>query len=515
MSRCSERLYRFLFFLALLAGCGHPESPTSAVALPTLPLPSPPPPPTRVIRPIPAVDNSPTASPTLALPVSTVIPLADSAALISAFSFADALHGWVALGTRLLSTENGGASWATIAELDAPIVQLHALSAQAIWARVGDQLMSSTDGGVTWVSLVTQPNGPRLVDVVDPLHAWAYDRAAALLRTTDGGQRWEQIREPCEAPDLDGPGRFDFLTPQLGWVLCPHGSGTGYQAKTLYSTADGGTTWQLVVRSGFGRDAAGGFPGSGYAVGFAVGDTRHAWLTVASSGMSALLVTADGGLTWASRSGSEYGLFSPLEARSANRLTSLLSRAGRPWAVVASGDGGATWRPVFPALRPRNLPMFVDATHGFSANTPLAQGAVLATTDGGATWEQRATLPFERVGTLVFTDRLHGCIAGSAWDAAQATSVKRTYETHDGGFTWATEAGSKRCTAQEPPDWQSSLRDNVQIVTTPWGEVRLPTSLQIEGGAVRFIDGKRGWLMLSGGEMYTTTDGGATWRQIA
>jgi photosystem II stability/assembly factor-like uncharacterized protein len=385
------------------------------------------------------------------VPTATLSPADAAAEALTALTFADERTGWAALGERLLVTHTGGASWQPLATLDGPIAELVATSPDIVWAHVGRRLMQSQDGGSTWSELSAQLVGPTLFDAVDALHAWARNVGGALFATDDGGQSWERQPDPCARPGFEPPARMfvDFLSPQLGWALCAYDPGTGFQAKRLVASDDGGRSWREVAYAPF-AESAGGFPGSGYAAGFAAGDADHLWLTIVFAGVGQVLASEDGGITWARRSGSENGTAVMLQARSAAQLSGLLTYAGSPWAAVLSDDGGATWRPVYPGVHPylyHQAPLFIDAAYGFALGTPLAAGAVLATSDGGRSWEQRAALPLDAPGRLRFIDRLRGCAEGEDWHTRHPDTIRRWYETRDGGYTWAEGAAGGRCPA--------------------------------------------------------------------
>jgi FlgD Ig-like domain/Photosynthesis system II assembly factor YCF48 len=70
---------------------------------------------------------------------------------------------------------------------------------------------------------------------VDPLIGWAVNSNGQILKTEDGGESWTQQFQDNVYLRCVG-----FATPLKGWV------GTLTEQKRLYSTTDGGNSWNLV-----------------------------------------------------------------------------------------------------------------------------------------------------------------------------------------------------------------------------------------------------------------------------
>ena len=133
------------------------------------------------------------------------------------------------------------------------------------WAMNGLALWSTEDGGRTWRA-ITPPPVLRIGDPVARIDdirfvgrrdAWiaASDiwgrrvlpdgsmRHFEIERTSDGGKTWNSVIPPGCA--VCGGGHLSFLDTRRGYVL------TGASHSRLYSTQDGGATWQLVASAPF------------------------------------------------------------------------------------------------------------------------------------------------------------------------------------------------------------------------------------------------------------------------
>ena len=152
------------------------------------------------------------------------ISMAAHANLLIDTYFVDDLHGWVVGG-------NGGTTYPSLK----PVI------------------MFTADGGKTWENKL-QNSG---IDF--PTGEWGWkiqfltpqigfvslenDTAAAILKTTDGGQSWKRIpiTDPQRNVELEGVG---FINEQVGWVGgWGHGFMAGTPDGTTSGTTDGGATW--------------------------------------------------------------------------------------------------------------------------------------------------------------------------------------------------------------------------------------------------------------------------------
>src|SRR5262249_54054001 len=114
-------------------------------------------------------------------------------------------------------------------------------------------IMFTADGGKTWENKL-QDSGINF-----PTGEWGWkiqfltpqigfvalenDTAAAILKTTDGGQTWKRIpvTDAQRNVELEGIG---FLNEQVGWVGgWGHGFMSGSPDGTTSGTNDGGATW--------------------------------------------------------------------------------------------------------------------------------------------------------------------------------------------------------------------------------------------------------------------------------
>ncbi len=238
--------------------------------------------------------------------------------------FIDSAHGYLwdptgAAGAQpLWRTDDGGRQWVQ-APLGGAVVDVSAIGAD-VWALTDDcpraftagctaQVEASADSGATWTDAGPVPVGPGTLELARITVSRAYVLSApggagpgSLAFTADGGATWSARPVPCTSQsgaELAASGTDDL------WLLCGGQPSAGNQAKEVFRSSDGGSTWGLAARVP-GPDSAaapvGSLPALGYVAPVALG---HKTLAVASPSLAWLqpdrggvLVTHDGGVTW-------------------------------------------------------------------------------------------------------------------------------------------------------------------------------------------------------------------------
>jgi photosystem II stability/assembly factor-like uncharacterized protein len=294
------------------------------------------------------------------------------------------------------------------------------------WA-VGDRgvIWHTADGGATWheqsSSIACNLSG---VFFLDAQHGWAAGgeslpgRAATrgvILRTEDGGNTWVESSH-LVLPSVTG---IKFFDSKHGIAF---GNSASYSLAGVFSTHNGGNTWQP-----FAADAS----GTWFAGDFLAPDTG------AVAGPAGQLATL----------ARQKVVRSPLSASSlrAFRAMKLAAPTGG-WAVGDGGllmtthDLGRSWQtPVadLPEIATQHFDfkaIAVQGTHVWVAGSPGT--CVFHSPDDGQHWESTATGQTTPIRTLTFVDPSHGWAAGE---------LGRILFTQDGGHTWQVQrAGGQR-----------------------------------------------------------------------
>jgi photosystem II stability/assembly factor-like uncharacterized protein len=321
----------------------------------------------------------------------TITRFGGGMAEITAMDFTSLTEGWLATATlanyhpaTIWKTTDGGGTWAAQTTKDgATITDLAASAAGECYATGQTQGLSdwvgfvlhSADAGATWTEEFSQATvkpeavgfasttavavgagalvltrdaatatwtqfapGVRTnltnVQFKDAKLGWAVGWKSTILRTTDGGRKWNETSVPSGI-SLEG---IDMVTKKIGWAVgCsgPHvpyrDLDAGYGAVVL-RTSDGGLHWKYQVD----RTTSPGLA----AVDFT--DTKHG-VAVGTSGLTAR--TTDGGRTWWYKTIGSATLRDVQFTDASNGVavggdTGTLSSNGSIW---KTNDGGVKW----------------------------------------------------------------------------------------------------------------------------------------------------------------------------
>jgi photosystem II stability/assembly factor-like uncharacterized protein len=255
-----------------------------------------------------------------------------------------------------------------------------------------------------WTKLTTEPYPGKQDDIyfVDPTLGFYGNGAGRIFRTTDGGATWQKVFEQkgtfvrCLAFTDDkhgvmgniGPGYFPGVTDD----------------NPLYRTEDGGATWSPATEID-------GDP----VVGLCAFDIVQVPFVNAGN----------------------------LDHRP--RIIGV-GRVGGPAAYIWSDDLGKTWKQgVLPEIGAMAFDVkFLDDQRGFIASATHADVAqshalILATDDGGSTWREvyRSARPFEITWKLSFPSKDVGYCTIQSYNPDTSASARFVAKTTDGGKTWS------------------------------------------------------------------------------
>lgn len=366
----------------------------------------------------------------------------------------------------------------------------------------------SDDAGRTWRRFPARmPNTswPLSIRFVTPSLGFGLAPAGAvnsriwLLRTTDGGQTWQDVLKPSDAGFAVSS--VDFVGPRRGFATSPRRCGAG-----LYRTDDGGATWRPVPGSCIHGVLAN-------SVDFL--DSRRGLMAGGSAQRRVVLATTDAGRTWQERSNvpSDANVWTHIVFDS-NGAAGWGQRAtcdpfyppcASDEALWHTIDGGATWR------RQRLSPVSgFDALDGRRAWAGSGPGFLWKTDDGGRSWSRslwsRSVVPraVSVVGRQVVLQTDGGYVGsadrGRTWhwlDVRLPRQASEDLAEVRPGFGFALDLGGQSA-------WLSADTGRT------WRNVRLPVAQPV---SISFADANTGILAAGGHLGYSTSDGGRTWTQ--
>jgi photosystem II stability/assembly factor-like uncharacterized protein len=322
---------------------------------------------------------------------------------------------------------------------------VQAVGTQIAFAAGKGAILTTSDGGRTWVRVWRGPQDLRYLDFVSASTGWVVGDGI-LLGTVDGGQHWHQLGQPRVRPLRS----VHFSSPSEGWGIAG-GSDRPVEgsipATTLVHTRDGGRTWSALAAPAPPQSVCFTSPNDG-------------WL---ASGIRVWRST-DGGRSWASQANFVPRLRQYTYAPSAwlqcaatgaawVRFDSNEGAAGSsPYALYATGDGGAHWRGVLAWHGEQGVPpgpgtypgpfSVIDPQRAFLLSpTPAADstGAVLISR-GGSLLRRLPGIPRTRLSTVSepmsvsFASATRGWVVGT--DPAGRGVILATL---DGGQSWRSQ----------------------------------------------------------------------------
>ncbi len=321
--------------------------------------------------------------------------------LLYEIQFTDKTHGWaVGYYGTILYTDDQGVTWQKQENPNKNILfDVYFLSSTKGWA-VGEKGTILHWNGTVWTEQNSEFEGQlKGVHFVNSNTGWAVGQGEAVLKTTNGGEKWTRMT-------FEGSQAYfsvHFLDEKKGY-LCGAAGSNG----VIKSSIDGGDTWQLEIVPAHRMNDI--FMADTY-IGWAVGDD------------GAVFHKADADSDWKIQ----------MQDSTQNDLTSVSAInphqawiAGDGGSIYHTNDDGANWyEQESPDTRDLNSIQIFDGETGFAAGDG---GALFTTGNAGGKWESMGILgPYGRLHDIAFMYPEWGLVTGS--DGL-------IYSTLDQGETW-------------------------------------------------------------------------------
>lgn len=432
------------------------------------------------------------------------------------------------------------------------------------WATSTDErqdghILATQDGGHTWVDItppetasVGRQDGKHLLAAfLDSQHAWVIywtiDQEfgpvlePALWITDDSGQSWQKS-QAIDLGDWEGgysqPRFLEFVDPDHGMLLLGHDPGAGHAPMSVYSTSDGGLSWELV-RSAMEE------PGKAIDVccqtGLAFLNPDNALMTMDPGplGFTYWNLSRDGGRNWTlehtppadeqvfatglCQTTSPQGIADGPVFVLVDCLADVNNHSSPQAWLYQSADLGKTWR--FRRLpeisseagagqnsQRRDRIDFQDGQMGWLASTVTqpadAEGRektttiLYQTTDGGESWLEAGNLPGETLFSFIDPEQ--------GWAITKADDSSTLIITTDGAASWQTiqpEIGTNN-----PAGIPHSLATAKPVIDG------LPAGERIRFRRVEKISSEGGWGVAVNDDLsehiLRSRDDGLTWNEV-
>jgi len=268
-------------------------------------------------------------------------------------------------------TTDGGSTWQVVDEVPGPVNAVEVAAAGVAWvtaARCGSgspnacassTILKTVDGGSTWSELspgiaVTSvaPVSGSIAWAVTGASGAAFPIGTSLVRTDDGGTTWHPAQDPCRSVSNVALWSVSFAGPDNGWVICTSEPATDMQPKALFSTRDGGVSWQLrsdtclFTATGQSTGSVGTLPCIGYQPGMSFLPDGHGWIWL---DRGELALTSDHGRTWSPIAHglviADLNIVMSASLVSDNVGEAIIWQANEQYVgLFSTTDGGKTWR---------------------------------------------------------------------------------------------------------------------------------------------------------------------------
>jgi photosystem II stability/assembly factor-like uncharacterized protein len=309
----------------------------------------------------------------------------------------------IASGEVYLST-NTGSDWTKIFDKQSTeSIRVDSSGYLVVCGNYG--VFKTIDEGKSWIDLKFGVDlfrkYVRSIEIDAHNNIYALSGTAILYRYDSITNTWAET-----TPLPSGNGTLMFKVNSLGNIFLLD---TKYN---LYSSLDGGNSWQNVITNS---------PVSSYAGGFLLVDKKDNIITLTNSG---IILSFDSGKTWKTIYSDSFGsMFSTDD----NRIY-VVKYTGSSESIILSTDYGNTWNP-FHFICAKVTAVCVENNKIFAGT----QRGLFITTDKGDTWTQ--TTKKGNTWTSPFNNTIFS-IAGNTNNMMVACDGTASFFSSDDGLTW-------------------------------------------------------------------------------
>ncbi|PWH17384.1 MAG: hypothetical protein DDG60_02005 [Anaerolineae bacterium] len=295
------------------------------------------------------------------------------------------------------------------------------------------------------------PNGSAWALFTNPAPETSLPTQAVIWRTTDFGYTW-QAGAPLPVDGMMAehfvPAHLGFLDDQYGWMMAHLGAGMSHDYIAVFITTDGGQTWQRILDPEQTPNLM-----ACAKTGLWFTDPQTGWLSGDCPGLMPglfLYSTRDGGQTWQAVNlpvppnqpadlfnGEKMGCgvpelihYSPQRVLFPVRCLAYSDGKPSAWLYISQPDNtfSATALPL-----PYGSLHFINAQEGWfvgsTSSDPTVSGEIYRTVDGGLSWTLILATGWQ--GTPHFVD------ADIGWVIARAGEKVAFVYTMNGGLLWS------------------------------------------------------------------------------
>lgn len=345
---------------------------------------------------------------------------------------------------------------------------------------------------IKWLSPSPSPGTIYSVFFVDSLYGWAAGANSCVLKTTDGGETWNEQTVP-----LNTTLRKIYFSDRNKGVIIGGEVWAPYFGSVIVTT-DGGNTW-IDTDPIPSPDDTRGFNDLHFI------DANVGYI----AGFWGVYRTADMGQTWEAKGGTGWAtaiyFTDPQTGYLGNTTGGLLktTNSGGSWQEIASMYW--TWH--------KDI-KFLNSQVGWLVSRGLYEdyGIIRKTTDGGLTWAIQDSQTNTSYNAIEILDSLNVTVVGDGG---------RVSFTSDGGANWYYDGTNDNgdyfdIVLQGNRKWITGGKEGFPrlITSSESGYHWAMRSSELTENSIRdicFSDSLKGWLAGYGGTLFYTVDGGENW----
>ncbi|MFZ1517145.1 MAG: YCF48-related protein [Ignavibacteriaceae bacterium] len=345
---------------------------------------------------------------------------------------------------------------------------------------------------IKWLSPSPSPGTIYSVFFVDSLYGWAAGASSCVLKTTDGGETWNEQTVP-----INTTLRKIYFSDRNKGVIIGGEVWAPYFGSVIVTT-DGGNTWIDTDPIPYPSDTRG------------FNDLHFINESVGYiAGFEGVYRTTNMGQTWEPKGGSGWAtaiyFIDPQTGFLGNTIGSLLKTT----------DSGGSWQEINSMHWTFHKDIkFLDSQIGWLVSRGLYEdyGIIRKTTDGGFTWAIQDSQVNTSYNAIEIIDSLNVMVVGDGG---------RISFTSDGGANWYYDGTNDNgdyfdIVLQGNRKWITGGKEGFPrlITSSESGYHWAMRSSELTENSIRdicFSDSLKGWLAGYGGTLFYTVDGGENW----
>jgi len=434
-------------------------------------------------------------------------------------------HHLYLVGSRILESNDGGASWEPLATFQDTVRELviEPGAGGAFYARTAASVFASFDHGRTWRMILSETYIDDIALTSEPDSSLLVGTSSGLYRSADQGAHWVKISSEPVIVVVAHPEKPEtILISTPGNILRTTDGGQSWDVKLstpegiekmVFSSRDPTKVYAAILRqAGVHRSTDEGETWSestsslpGLSVYSIASDTSNPALLLAGTIASGVFRSEDGGATWtASSMGIRQAVIEDVEIDPVSKIVYAVN-----WArgVFRSANFGRSWLPgtMDQARTYAGLDLEIDK-HNPSVLYVLLGGRLYRSADAGQNWSQ-SSFPYEAI--YIKSDPR---VAGRVF----AFTSQHFFASLDYGDTWTTD--TMRLPSLIGPPLIRADEDRIYVPTNAGLYVSKDTVssrllspyLMTELAADPSAPGHLYGIRLSGG-VFKSTDRGESW----